>query len=324
MSANSSSASGSSSGGGSSGAVVVGFDGSWRSAKALERAAAEAVERAVGLTLLTVVSTADDPQLTYRGQREAAAAGWDEATAAAAAGAATMRQRHPGLAADTCLVLAADTAALRHALSQALLLVLGTAGRQGPSAFLIGSTSRELVKAAKCPVLVVPETTPRSHPADPVDPVTPLLEPDLVAGAVVVGLRQGRESVGLLRLAADEATRRGTRLCVVHAHPAGENPQRAHAELDRLMEQASLDASLPITRVVTPEAPADALLGLALDAALLVVGTRGPLALARLALDSTSRPVLDAAHGPVLLVPDSVCLAAAEPIAPGTGLQSPP
>ncbi len=294
------------------GGVVVGYEGTWHSTKALERAATEAIERGLPLTVLTVVATEPDPQLSDEARRAAATDRWDAATTDAAAGVAAMRRRLPGLSATAELVPDVDPARPQGALAQARLLVVGTAGRAGRKAFLIGSTSRELARAVTCPVLVVPETTPLRSPDDSPDDSPGAPDSDVVTGSVVVGLRHGAEAVGLLRLAADEAARRAVRLCVVHAYPLGRTPGQAQADVDLLLRQAALAHTVHVTTIVTPDPPAEALLGYADLAGLLVVGTRGPLAMARLALDSVSRAVLDAADVPVLLVPDAVSLAAAQ------------
>lgn len=289
------------------GGVVVGYDGTWHSAPALERAATEAIERGLPLTLLTVVPTDTDPRLTEEARRAAAVQRWDASSTDAAAGVAAMRRRLPGLSATATILPDADRASLRTALAHARLLVLGTAGRAGPKAFLMGSTSRELARAVICPLLVVPETAPRHHP----DRAIGAPDSDVVTGSVVVGLGHGPEAVGLLRLAADEAARRAVRLCVVHAYPLGHSPDQAQADVDLLLQRGTLGHAVPVTTIVTPDPPAQALLGYADQAGLLVVGTRGPLAMARLALGSVSRAVLDDAGVPVLLVPDAVSLAAA-------------
>jgi nucleotide-binding universal stress UspA family protein len=57
-----------------------------------------------------------------------------------------------------------------------------------------------------------------------------------------------------------------------------------------------------VSVVVTPDPPGLALVREARDADLLVVGSRGPLALARLTLQSVSRAVLDVMPCPVQLV----------------------
>src|SRR6476469_3028545 len=49
-------------------AVVAGFDGSWHSRPAVERAADEAVARGMHLRLLSLVSTDVDPSLSARAQ----------------------------------------------------------------------------------------------------------------------------------------------------------------------------------------------------------------------------------------------------------------
>lgn len=290
------------------GGVVVGYEGTWRSTPALERAATEATERGLPLTLLTVVPTEDDPRLSGEARRAAATDRWGAASTDAAAGVDAVRRRFPGLSATAELVLDTDTARLRLVLQHARLLVVGTAGREVPKAFLMGSTSRELARAVTCPVLVVPETAPRRNP----DRTAGAPDSDVVTGSVVVGLWHGAEAVGLLRLAADEAARRAVRLCVVHAYPFGQTPGQAQADVELLLDQAALDHAVPVTTIVTPDAPAEALLGYADHAGLLIVGTRGPLALARLALGSVSRAVLDDADVPVLLVPDAVSLVASD------------
>ena len=290
------------------GGVVVGYEGTWHSTPALERAAIEATERGLPLTLLTVVSTESDLRLSDEARRTAATDRWGVASADGAAGVEAMRRRRPGLSATAELVLDADAAGLRLVLQHARLLVVGTAGREGVKAFLMGSTSRELARAVSCPVLVVPETAPRRRRDRTAGPP----DSDVVTGSVVVGLWHGAEAVGLLRLAADEAARRAVRLCVLHAYPSGQTPGQARADVELLLRQAALDHAVPVTTIVTPDAPAEALLRYADHAGLLVVGTQGPLAMARLALRSVSRAVLDDADFPVLLVPDAVSLAAAD------------
>jgi nucleotide-binding universal stress UspA family protein len=77
----------------------------------------------------------------------------------------------------------------------------------------------------------------------------------------------------------------------------------AEARVSTVLAAADLDPALPVSVEMTIVAPATALTTLVPDASMLVVGTRGPIALARLALDSVSRAVLDAATVPVLVVP---------------------
>ena len=69
------------------------------------------------------------------------------------------------------------------------------------------------------------------------------------------------------------------------------------------MASAQVPHGLPVSVVVTPDPPSRALLQHSPGTATVVIGSRGPLALARLAPDSVSRAVLDAVTVPVLLVP---------------------
>lgn len=58
--------------------------------------------------------------------------------------------------------------ALRVAGESALMLVMGSRGRGGFAALLLGSNSRALASSAACPVVVVPHAA-RSAPAEPSD-----------------------------------------------------------------------------------------------------------------------------------------------------------
>ncbi len=296
------------------GGVLVGYEGTWRSTPALQRAATEAAERGMPLTLLTVVSTGDDPGLSSQAQQREAVARWERASGDGAHALDAVRSRHPGLPASLRVVLDSDLTQVRHELQQTRLLVLGTTGHDGPRAFLLGSTSHQLVKAVACPVLVVPDTPPASAARQVAMKAPGALDTTLLTGAVVVGVRHGPESAGLLRVAAAEASRRGARLCVAHAYLASGDagtPAQVHAQISRLIAQAGLDAGLHVTTIITPDAVAGALLGLGARADLLVVGSRGTVAMARLVLGSVSRAVLDGAGSPVLVVPHAVAEAAA-------------
>ncbi len=291
--------------------VVVGYEGTWRSTPAVQRAAAEAAGRGVPLTLLTVVPTGDDPDLGDRAQQADTAVRWELADTDGGRALDGVRSSHPGLSASLVVLAGSDAAQLERELGAAQLLVVGTSGREGPRAFLVGSTSRELVRAARCPVLVVPDD--RSAPV-PRAAVTGAPDDPTLRGSVVVGLRHGPESVGLLRVAAAEALRRGARLCVVHAYPASGAAGTREQVTDGvagLLAQAGLDAALPVTTVLTTDPAAESLLGLGARADLLVVGSRGALAMARLALGSVSREVLDGADTAVLVVPHAVAEAVA-------------
>ncbi len=280
------------------GGIVVGSDGTWHSATALRRAACEAVERRLPLTVLTVVSTTHDSRLTAAAQRSAQASRLERATLAARATAERLAEEEPRLVVHVEVLLDGDHQALARALAGCRLLVVGDRGEVGRRAFLIGSTSRDLLRSVRCPVLVLPEP-------DRVVGVPQQARRSAVRG-VLVGVDGTPKDAEVILTAGDEAVRRGTWLQVLHstgAHELREPLDGAAGRVDELVRRAGLPGTLHVTTLLTPDPPAEALLARARDAGLLVVGTRGPLALARLALGSVSREVLDDAEGPVLVVP---------------------
>jgi len=289
------------------GHVVVGYDGSWHSRPALACAAQEATSRGLGLTLLSVVPAGRDPEpepVAGSPGTSAHREEWERASAAAGIAAAKVRDLVPGLPVAVELVLDVDAARLREHLSRCRLLVVGDRGRQGARAFLLGSTSRQLVRAAHCPVLVVPEQTSAKR--------EPGTEHELGVphpGAVMVGLGNGPEAEQALRLAADEALRRGRPLHVLRSYAGAPGQHRSHrvelawAAVHEQLRVVRLEAGLQVTVILTADPPTEALLHHGRLADLVVVGSRGPIALARLAADSVSRALLDSASWPVLVVP---------------------
>lgn len=300
-------------------AVVVGFDGSWHSKPAAERAAEEALQRGLPLRVLSMVSTDVDPRLSAQAQRIDEEERTTLARLVAQDTVDELLRRHPDLRVSVEVLTGPDGEALRTGLAGCRLLVVGDRGGHGARAFLLGTTSRDLVRAVACPVLVVPDDWTPDGPSG------------AVAQAVLVGVGPGPEAVTALRVAADEAHRSGAHLLVLHSyygrrdgtpeerlaaarhlveerlHEAGlDTAPAAGAATDSAAEDADGTAAhrtLHVTTVFTPDAPAEALLLHASRTRLLVIGSRGPIALARLSLDSVSRRVLDDAVAPVLLVP---------------------
>ena len=282
--------------------VVVGFDGSWHSRPALERAVEAAVDRNLPLTILTVVPTVFDPGLSGHDQLAAARARLERSTADAVDAAAEVRNGEPTMPVSVEVVLDTDGDRLGTHLAGCRLLVLGNRGTSGSRAFLLGTVSRELIRLASCPVLVIPDQArPQIH-GDDGDSASS-------AGAVIVGLGKDDEGIQVLRAAAAEATRSGARLFVVHSYSAdgeGEGAQRlaqARELVDLRLQDAQLGEGLLVTIILTPHPAAESLLLAGRLARLLVIGSRGSIALARLALGSVSRQVLDATSTPVLVIP---------------------
>jgi nucleotide-binding universal stress UspA family protein len=275
------------------GTVVVGVDSTWHSRPALERAAEEARVRGVPLTLLSVVPREDDAI--------------DEPTFGAVAAAVDLeadrvRAAHPALAVRVSVLREDDEPSADRLLGAARLLVVGHRSARA-TAFLLGTASRRLLRAARCPVLVVPDQWVETVPPDP-------------DAHVVVGVGADPWSSYALRLATAEAQQLGARLVVVHstsgaaAREATADRVTAGGELvAALLAETMPPASLEVESVITCDAPAVALIARARSARLLVVGSRGPIALARLASGSVSRAVLDDARVPVLV---AVALPAAD------------
>lgn len=290
------------------GGVVVGYDGTWHSMPALRRAAIEAVGRETSLTVLHVVQAPTDPELDDRGLIAEALSGWERSTSQVTAAVDDLRLGFPSLSVTFSAVLDRELAQAQAQLATAGLLVLGDAGTVGPRAFLLGSTSRGLVRYTSCPILVVPDGGRTTHEeAAAANPG----EATVVIGAVVVGVGRGPAVLGLLTVAGWEAKRRGHRLCVVHSyHTAAGDGGAPHPAVQRQVHRsvaaASLDPSVLVTTILTPEPATEALLRLGHTAELLVIGSRGPLAMAPPALGSVSRGVLDRTGAPVLVVPHAV------------------
>ncbi len=281
------------------GAVVVGFDGSWHSRPAVERAADEALQRGLHLTMLSLVSTDVDPRLSSQAQVIDEEQRIAIARRLAEDVAEQVSSSRPGLSVAVDVVKVPDEETVHSHLATCRLLVVGDRGGHGARAFLLGTSSRELVRAVSCPVLVVPDDWLTQEPSARTG----------VAQSVLVGIGTGPETAATLRVAAAEAQRTASHLLVLHSYAGvpGRTPDerlaRARTQVEEQLRLAAIGPAVHVTTVFTPDPPAEALLLHATRTRLLVIGSRGPIALARLSLGSVSRRVLDDAEAPVLVVP---------------------
>ena len=273
--------------------VVVGDDGRWRSRRAVDFAAEEARRRGLPLTVLTVSEPVSHREAWLPAPRRArhhVVRQLDHRQHMTSGTPAAP----PGVPVHDLVLLDPSDDDLARCLSGAALLVVGAHGGHGRRAFGLGSTSGRLLHASSCPLVVVPEEVPARSSGQPV--------------RVVAGVDDGPSDTLVLRAAAAEAGRRGASLQVVHAYArrAGESGEVAlfvaRAVVDRQLELAALDPRLRVTKVLTPEPAASALVHQAASAALLVIGPRAPIALVGLVNGSVSRQVLDVVPCPVLLV----------------------
>lgn len=142
----------------SEGAVVVGVDGSPTSDRALELAFTEAELRGAGLVavhawtdldLAAIYALGSDAPVLGETLLQAAQTG---VLSRALAHPAT---RHPGVTVREVVVQDRPVRTLLAEADGAQLLVVGSHGRGGFAGMLLGSTSRAVLHAAACPVVVV-------------------------------------------------------------------------------------------------------------------------------------------------------------------------
>lgn len=288
--------------------VVVGVDGSAGSRAALVQAWRTAVRRGADLDVLSVLppphewsrpAPAVDPYQEALADTEIRARALaDEVAGEVPAGPGQVRVRAVRGEPAGVLVTAAE---------EADVLVVGSRGRGVVRSAVLGSVALHCVTHARCPVQVV-------HAG-----------PDEQASGVVVGVDGSAESFGALRVAVDEAARRGTTVRVVAAWEVGNmwsdmyaltGPEKnaVRTRLQQSVDAAVADAREEFSAAVdrgTPEittdvvegAPSDLLLTAAEGAELLVVGSRGHGAIRGLLLGSVALRCVVHAPCPVLVVP---------------------
>ena len=183
------------------------------------------------------------------------------------------------------------------------MLILGSRGRGGFTALLLGSVGSQVASHASCPAVVVRD------------------DPRPGATEIIVGLDGSVNSIAALNFAFDEASRHGYTLVAVHAWEVpsfdliitseGSVPLPMEHVADdevRLLAEilAGFTEQFPDVKVVQQivRAPAvRAILDLAGSAAMIVLGTRGRNAALGALLGSTSNSVLHKAKVPVVIVP---------------------
>ncbi|GLY13727.1 hypothetical protein Kisp01_07430 [Kineosporia sp. NBRC 101677] len=262
--------------------IVAGFDGRWQHTRLLDRAAQEAERRHLPLTLITDLrrrtGAGHQPRDQHTDDAPGVVAAWRGLTDAVEA----LRLRYPLPSISGYCLDDADIQPGAFPISAARLLVIGSSGRYNAPACEPGSVSAALLRAARCPVLVVPEDQPRrplgAHPF------------------VLAAVGSHPSDAEVVKAAAQEARRRGFDLQVLHVEPSHGNSGWGVHEAVRSVP----DVQFSVVR--TTGDPADALAELGQDAELLVVGSR-PGELYRPVRESISRGVLLAPPCPVLAIP---------------------
>ncbi|MCX5377077.1 universal stress protein [Streptomyces sp. NBC_00091] len=204
-----------------------------------------------------------------------------------------------------------------------LMLVMGSRGRGGFAALLLGSNSRAVATTASCPVVVVPHAD-RDASADAAG-----ASAGASAGRVVLGLHAAETPEDVLAFAFAEAAARGTTVQVVSAYALPPGPtmvidspfavippealadggdgvpaerEMLRAQTERLAPLRARYPDVPVEQAAVPGDPAGRLVEASRSAALVVVGRHHPR-VRSLLIGSVAHAVLQHAHGPVAVVP---------------------
>ncbi|HET9840728.1 MAG TPA: universal stress protein [Nocardioides sp.] len=271
--------------------IVVGYDGSPDSDKALTWAA-----RTASLTGDEVVATiVVDPMETPRGT--AWPESWwkdieDRARGVLAEGPDVQSrvERH----------VAQPVALLADRADDASAVVLGSRGHGVAGEIFLGSVSQGVARRARVPVVVV---RAQQNPA---------------SNRIVVGVDGSEASIRALELACARADLTAEKVVALHAWfpttvaldrygyvppVSGETAEEAKAILEEIVGKARVEhPEVEIVTLLRGETASRALVDASEDASLVVVGSRGRGAVAQALLGSTSHDVIHHAHCPVAVV----------------------
>ena len=273
--------------------IVVGTDGSEHATTAMRWAAEEAAIHGADLEVLLSWNFLDQHQAD---RSDVFDSSYTEASAREALAAWVTEALGPDASVAQRVVLDTPARALLEAGDAADLLVLGARGIGGFEGLLLGSVSERVAQQATGPVAVVRKAAP---------------VPD---GRVVVGIDGSARSLTALRWAAAEAVARDAQLDVLHAWrlPVMTEWPMMMPDLSimeeggrAILDQALAEPALEGIRVrphLTNQSAARALVDLAADAGLLVVGTRGLGRITGALLGSVSRQLLHHAPCPVVVI----------------------
>ena len=285
--------------------IVVGYDGSATSERALHWALDDARRRHLPVQLLhacpvevdgTGLGSTTDTDATVR-------LGCEDVLAE---GKAKAEQWAPDVPLRTTLVGASAAAALLDSMADAALVVTGSRGLDGFAELLVGSTSLHVATHATVPVVVV--RSQRPGPAAP------------EAGRVVIGVDLS-DAYDALGFGFEEAALRGAGVTVVQAWSSGyfdspgigapipvgvEDDVVLPAMVSELRDAVdpwrSKYPDVDVREHLVHGGAARTLLAAAVGAELLVVGSRGRGGFASLLLGSVSHAVLHHATCPVAVV----------------------
>lgn len=258
--------------------IVVGFDGSPGSARALAWASDEARLHSAELRPWTILPE----RLPAKARDEKTADALRRAVDDLTGGRAELRIGQGGPAAE-----------LTAACTPGDLLVVGTRGHTRLAALLLGSVSRACLYQAPCPVTVVPDVPRLSESY----------------GRVVVAVDGSEHARHALRVAAEEAALREAELHAVYAvhwDPVGvelikPDMDDLTAWGERTLAGELAETGVQATPLVVQGHPSEVLTRLGAEADLLVLGSRGRNRLAGLLMGSTAEYCAQHAPCPVMV-----------------------
>ncbi|MDG6105917.1 universal stress protein [Dactylosporangium aurantiacum] len=272
--------------------IVVGYDGSDESRRAVDWAADEAGRTGAPLQIVHTYQVGWPAGGYYRPTAEESAAVRGRAERLAADAADAVRARGTGINVVATVVHAAPAATLLDiAHSGARLLVVGGHGAGGVADLLAGSVSQQVAMHARVPVVVV-------------------RGPGAPDGPVVAGVDGSPATGTALGLAFEAAAAAGAPLVAVRTYvpPAPSVLPLSAVEAD---ERAALRASLAgwpekypsvgLEARLTAGRAAKVLIGLSRTARLVVVGSRGHGGFTGLLLGSVGQRLVQHAQCPVLV-----------------------
>ncbi|TDC67481.1 universal stress protein [Actinomadura sp. GC306] len=278
--------------------VLVGYDGSRASDRAVRWAATEASLRGVPLH---VCHAWNWPYPQRPGDRDAMEIVQGMAALTLGDGVRLAQETVPGLEVRPVLLKGTPSGALLGAAVNASLIVVGSRGAGGFDRLPLGSTAVHVPAHANRPVVVVPARLR----ADP-------------ARRIVVGVDGSPASVAALRFALREARLRDASVTLVCAwwDPASlPGPERLpYADPEAIKERVRARFAsavgpelvdfpdIAVQDMFVKERARRALVDLAADAMLLVVGDRGMGTSPTTLLGAVTRAVLHEAPGPIAVV----------------------
>ncbi|MET7426319.1 universal stress protein [Dactylosporangium sp. NPDC005555] len=274
--------------------IVVGYDGSDESRRAVDWAADEAERTGAPLQIVHAYQVSWPTGSHYHPTAQEAEELRGRAEELATGAAAAVRARGTGVDAVATLVHGAPAPTLLDfAHGGARLLVVGNRGAGGIANLLMGSVSQQVATHARVPVAVVRGRTETT-----------------AAGPVVVGVDGSPATDAALGLAFDAAAARGTHVVAIRAY-VPPPPSVLSLSAIEAAERTDLETSLAGWQEKYPSVKLEALLavgraakvliGVSHTAQLVVVGSRGHGGFAGLLLGSVGQQLMHHAECPVLI-----------------------